>query len=118
MSIGFSLLKTTTHTLTSAAQSTRLRGLSLCHCVVSIAALLFKAYPTSTGTFAQAGLRPTLNVTTTALNRQSMSFKADRQLDCGKAPQCAFVERLSTSRGACAIGFCPVASLLACWAAP
>src|SRR5207248_5735505 len=33
------LLKTTTHTLRSAAQSTRLCGLSLCHCVVNIGAL-------------------------------------------------------------------------------
>jgi hypothetical protein len=30
----------------------------------------------------------------------------------------AFVEWLSTSRDASAIGRCPVASLLACWAAP
>src|ERR1700719_3576158 len=35
----FLLLKTTTHTLLSAAQSTGLRGLSLCHCVVNIGAL-------------------------------------------------------------------------------
>jgi hypothetical protein len=45
-------------------------------------------------------------------------LQPDAQFDCGKAPQCAFVERLSTSRGGSAIGCCPVASLLACWAAP
>jgi hypothetical protein len=37
--VHFLLLKTTTHTLLSATQSTGLRGLSLCHCVVNIGAL-------------------------------------------------------------------------------
>ena len=63
--------------------------------------------PRAAGTFVQAGLRLTINATTTALNRQSMSFNP-----IGKAPQCAFAERLSTSRGGSAIGCCPVASLL------
>jgi len=39
-------------------------------------------------------------------------LQPDGQFGCGKAPQCASVERLSTSRGGSAIGYCPVASFL------
>jgi hypothetical protein len=101
--------------LLSDAQSTGLRDLRLCHWVVNVGELSSGApeinrnlCPSRVATHDQRDdycTEPTVD-----------ELQPDGQFDCGKAPQCAFVERLSTSRGGSAIGCCPVASLLACWA--